>query len=56
MTTPPQCSLCGEDMKRFLVDGETVWKCLNVNAHNAVQARKASHGGKKPGAGRKKKK
>ncbi len=50
------CGICGESMKRFIVDGKETWKCMNIKAHAARQARIARTGGKRKGAGRKKKK
>jgi len=53
---PPTCSLCGRNKKRYIVDDVTVWKCMNVNAHNAVTSVRARSGGVRRNVGRKRKK
>jgi len=53
---PPICDKCGKSKKRYIVDEVIVWKCMNVNAHNAVTSVRARSGGVRRNVGRKKKK
>lgn len=51
------CGTCGKKQKKYMIEGQAIWKCLNVSAHDAAgQLRRTSRGtAPTRNAGRKKK-
>jgi len=43
----PLCEVCTQPMTRFIQDGEDVWKCTNVKAHDIAVATRRVRPGKK---------